>query len=81
MQRRLTPDDREILDCLAALPDLSPRSTGPVLHARFGELTRVWQHVNALIDTEAALTYQPDLVARLRRLRTGRRGHLRRTAA
>ena len=77
MQYALTADDRELLDTLAKLPDLSERAAGPVLHGRFGNLTNVWQHVNALLGTEAALEYAPDLVGRLLRKRVGRRGHLR----
>lgn len=80
MQHTLTPQDRELLDVLAGLPDLSEQAAGPVLHERFGNLTRVWQHVNALLNTEAALAYQPELVNRLQRRRAGRRGHLRNAA-
>lgn len=73
----LLPEDKELLDVLAALPNLSEAVAGPVLHARFGNLTRVWQQANALANTGAALAYQPELIARLRRRRQGRRGHLR----
>ncbi|MBM7280314.1 DUF3263 domain-containing protein [Gordonia rubripertincta] len=36
-------------------------------------LTRFWQIVNRLIDTEEALAYSPVVVNRLRRLRAPRR--------
>ena len=35
-------------------------------------LTRFWQRVNQLVDTEEALAYAPITVNRLRRLRGGR---------
>lgn len=41
--------------------------------AQFGlSITRYWQRVNRLLDTEEALAYNPVLVNRLRRLRTPR---------
>lgn len=74
MQYELTDQDREILATLAAMPQLTERGSGHELHARFGNLTLLWQHVNALIDQEAALAYRPELVNRLRRKRERRRG-------
>lgn len=71
----LTDDDRELLDVLAALPRLSRDVTAPALQ-RFGNETRVWQHVNALLDNEEAMAYQPTLVGHLRDVRDRRR-HLR----
>lgn len=73
MQYQLTETDREILDALAVMPDLSEHVVGHQLHERFGNLTLLWQHVNALIKTEAALSYRPELVTRLLRKRDRRR--------
>jgi hypothetical protein len=43
------------------------------IRARFGfGATKYYQQLNALLDTQAALAYDPVLVNRLRRLRQGR---------
>ena len=50
-----------------------PGSKEAEIRERFGiSTTRYYQLLNALIDTEAALAYDPLLVKRLRRLRTAR---------
>ena len=77
----LTDGDRELLDFVGALTDLSEVATEPVLYARYGSTIRVWQRVNALLDHPAAVAYAPDTVARLRRRRLGRRGSGRRSDA
>jgi len=50
-----------------------PGSKEAEIRERFGiSTTRYYQLLNALIDTEAALAYDPLLVKRLRRLRSAR---------
>ena len=50
-----------------------PGSKEAEIRERFGiSTTRYYQLLNALIDTEAALAYDPLLVKRLRRMRTAR---------
>ena len=50
-----------------------PASKESEIRERFGmSSTRYYQELNALIDTEAALAYDPLLVKRLRRLRAQR---------
>ena len=50
-----------------------PASKESEIRERFGmSSTRYYQELNALIDTEAALAYDPLLVKRLRRLRVQR---------
>ena len=50
-----------------------PDSKEAEIRERFGlSTTRYYQLLNALIDTEAALAYDPLLVKRLRRMRTAR---------
>ena len=50
-----------------------PGSKEAEVRERFGiSTTRYYQLINALIDTEAALAYDPLLVKRLRRQRTAR---------
>lgn len=50
-----------------------PGSKEAEIRERFGiSTTRYYQLLNSLIDTEAALAYDPLLVKRLRRLRTAR---------
>ena len=50
-----------------------PGSKEAEIREQFGiSTTRYYQLLNALIDTEAALAYDPLLVKRLRRLRTAR---------
>ncbi len=50
-----------------------PGSKEAEIRERFGiSTTRYYQLINALIDTEAALAYDPLLVKRMRRLRTAR---------
>lgn len=50
-----------------------PGSKEAEIRERFGiSTTRYYQLLNALIDTEPALAYDPLLVKRLRRLRTAR---------
>ncbi len=50
-----------------------PGSKESEIREQFGtSATRYYQDLNALIDTEAALSYNPLLVKRLRRLRAAR---------
>ncbi|AXQ63901.1 helix-turn-helix DNA-binding protein [Gordonia phage Horus] len=68
----MTDDDRRMLD-LAGQRWNYPGSLEQKVRDEFGiSLTRFWQRVNALIDTEEALAYDPVVVNRLRRLRTRR---------
>jgi len=55
-----------------SITSLHERATYPVMHARFGNTTRAWQQINALLDTEEALAYAPTAVLRLRRVRDRR---------
>ncbi|MEA4944187.1 MAG: DUF3263 domain-containing protein [Propionicimonas sp.] len=68
-----------LTDLEAALLDFEkhwwslPGSKETEIRERFNlSTTRYYQLINALIDTEAALAYDPLLVKRLRRLRTAR---------
>ncbi|QAU07196.1 DUF3263 domain-containing protein [Gordonia phage Asapag] len=68
----MTDDDRRMLD-LAGQRWNYAGSLEQMVRDEFGiSLTRFWQRVNALIDTEEALAYSPVVVNRLRRLRTRR---------
>ncbi|WVX88101.1 hypothetical protein SEA_LITNINMCQUEEN_44 [Gordonia phage LitninMcQueen] len=68
----MTDDDRRMLD-LAGQRWNYAGSLEQMVRDEFGiSLTRFWQRVNALIDTEEALAYDPVVVNRLRRLRTRR---------
>jgi Protein of unknown function (DUF3263) len=50
-----------------------PGAKEQAIRDRFGLTpTRYYQQVNALLDRPAALAYDPALIRRLRRLRTGR---------
>jgi hypothetical protein len=69
----LSAEDRELLDFLATLTDLSPAATEPVLFARYGNTTRVWQRINGLLAYPPAFAYAPDTIGRLTRLRDQRR--------
>lgn len=70
----MTDEDRALLD----FADQQWRYAGnqaDAIMAQFGlSVTRYWQRVNRLLDTEEALAYNPVLVNRLRRLRLSRRG-------
>ncbi|WP_288337879.1 DUF3263 domain-containing protein [uncultured Gordonia sp.] len=66
----MTDEDRALLD----FADKQWRYAGnqaDAIMAQFGlSVTRYWQKVNRLLDTEEALAYNPVLVNRLRRLRS-----------
>ncbi|QDP43663.1 helix-turn-helix DNA-binding domain protein [Gordonia phage PhorbesPhlower] len=69
----MTDDDRRMLD-LAGQRWKYAGSLEQRVRDEFGiSLTRFWQKVGQLIDTEEALAYAPIVVNRLRRLRTARR--------
>ncbi|UXE05010.1 helix-turn-helix DNA binding domain protein [Gordonia phage Lton] len=69
----MTDDERRMLD-LAGQRWNYAGSLEQTVRDEFGiSLTRFWQRVNALIDSEEALAYSPVVVNRLRRLRTPRR--------
>lgn len=69
----LSDRDRAILD-LAAQRWNYAGSLEPRVRDDLGiSLTRFWQVVNRLIDSEDALAYNPVVVNRLRRIRSGRR--------
>lgn len=68
----MTEDEKRMLD-LAGQRWNYPGSLEQRVRDEFGiSLTRFWQRVNQLIDTEEALAYAPITVNRLRRLRAGR---------
>ena len=68
----MTADDRRMLD-LAGERWNYAGSLEQAVRDEFGiSLTRFWQRVNQLIDTEEALAYAPITVNRLRRLREAR---------
>ncbi|QYC53717.1 helix-turn-helix DNA-binding domain protein [Gordonia phage Leroy] len=68
----MTDDDRRMLD-LAGQRWNYAGSLEQTVRDEFGvSLTRFYQRVNQLIDTEEALAYDPVVVNRLRRLRTRR---------
>ncbi|MDR3069514.1 MAG: DUF3263 domain-containing protein [Propionibacteriaceae bacterium] len=69
---QLDDADRALLDFEKAWW-LLPSAKEPEIRERFGiSATRYYQQLNSLIDTEAALAYDPLLVKRLRRLRSSR---------
>lgn len=69
----MTDEERRMLD-LAGQRWNYPGSLEQKVRDEFGiSLTRFWQRVNQLIDTEEALAYDPVVVNRLSRLRTPRR--------
>jgi Protein of unknown function (DUF3263) len=69
----LEPRDRDVLDFERESWQLTvPKERA--IRERFGfSATRYHQLLNRIIDTEAALAYDPMLVRRLRRLRQARR--------
>ncbi|AZS12328.1 helix-turn-helix DNA binding protein [Gordonia phage Kenna] len=68
----MTDEERRMLD-LAGQRWNYPGSLEQRVRDEFGiSLTRFYQRVNQLIDTEEALAYSPVVVNRLRRLRTRR---------
>jgi len=68
----LEDHDRAILDFEKSWWSL-PGSKEAEIRERFGiSSTRYYQELNALIDSESALAYDPLLVKRLRRLRAAR---------
>ena len=68
----MTEDEKRMLD-LAGQRWNYPGSLEQRVRDEFGiSLTRFWQRVNQLVDTEEALAYAPLTVNRLRRLRGGR---------
>ncbi|AMS02782.1 DUF3263 domain-containing protein [Gordonia phage Yeezy] len=68
----MTDDDRRILD-FAALRWNHSGNQADAIRAEFDmTVTRFWQRVNALLDDPEALAYSPQLVNRLRRIRSTR---------
>lgn len=68
----MTDDEKRMLD-LAGQRWNYPGSLEQRVRDEFGiSLTRFYQRVNQLVDTEEALAYAPITVNRLRRLRGGR---------
>ena len=68
----MTEEERRMLD-LAGQRWNYPGSLEQKVRDEFGiSLTRFWQIINQLVDTEKALAYAPITVNRLRRLREGR---------
>lgn len=68
----MTDDERRMLDLAGARWNY-PGNLEQMIRDEFGiSLTRFYQRVNQLIDTEEALAYAPVTVNRLRRLRAGR---------
>ncbi|ANA85246.1 DUF3263 domain-containing protein [Gordonia phage BritBrat] len=68
----MTDEERRMLD-LAGERWNYPGNLEQMIRDEFGiSLTRFWQIVNRLLDTREALEYSPQVVNRLRRLRTRR---------
>ncbi|QFP97006.1 helix-turn-helix DNA binding protein [Gordonia phage Suerte] len=68
----MTDVDRRMLDLAGARWNYSG-SLEQRVRAEFGiSLTRFWQRVNTLLDDPEALAYAPQLVNRLRRIRSTR---------
>ena len=68
----MTEDEKRMLD-LAGERWNYPGNLEQMIRDEFGiSLTRFWQRVGQLCDTEEALAYAPVTVNRLRRLRAGR---------
>ncbi|WP_369068556.1 DUF3263 domain-containing protein [Kineococcus terrestris] len=68
----LQPSEQRLLDVVGQLPTLDERVTAARLHVEFGNVTRAWQRLNALLEREDALAYAPATVHRLRRYRDQR---------
>ena len=69
----MTDDEKRMLD-LAGLRWNYAGNLEQAVRDEFGiSLTRFYQRINQLIDTEEALAHSPVVVNRLRRLRTPRR--------
>lgn len=69
---RLTDEDRAVLDFAGKRWNYAG-DQADAIEAEFGmSVTRFWQRVNGLLDDEQALQYSPQLVHRLRRIRSGR---------
>lgn len=65
----MTDEDRRLLDMAGRRWNHSG-AMAEAINAEFGlSVTRFWQRVNNLCDTEEALAYAPLTVNRLRRLR------------
>ncbi|MGC5249647.1 DUF3263 domain-containing protein [Gordonia sp. DT219] len=68
----MTDEDRALIDFAANRWNHAGLQADAV-QRRFGlSLTRYWQRVNRLLDTEEALAYNPVVVNRLRRIRSTR---------
>ena len=67
----MTDEDRRMLD-FAARQWRYRGNHADAIDREFGlSVTRFWQRVNALLDTEEALAHDPVTVNRLRRIRDG----------
>ncbi|MFT4397915.1 DUF3263 domain-containing protein [Gordonia lacunae] len=68
----MTDDDRRALD-FAALRWNHSGNQADAIRTEFDlSVTRFWQRVNTLLDDPEALAYAPQLVNRLRRIRSTR---------
>lgn len=68
----MTDDDRALLD-FAALRWNHSGNQADAIRTEFGmTVTRFWQRVNTVCDDPDALAYAPQLVNRLRRIRSTR---------
>ncbi|QDF17136.1 DUF3263 domain-containing protein [Gordonia rubripertincta] len=66
----MTDDDRALLDFAAQRWNYAGNQADGI-RAEFGiSVTRFWQKVNRILDTEEALAHNPVAVNRLRRLRS-----------
>lgn len=68
----LTDTEKQILT-LAAAPYKYQGARETDIAARFGNVTRFYQQLNRILDTEAALAHDPYTVTRLRARRRSRR--------
>ncbi|UAJ16217.1 helix-turn-helix DNA binding domain protein [Gordonia phage Malibo] len=68
----MTDDDRAVLDFAALRWNRSGNQADAIRTEFDMTVTRFWQRVNTLLDDPEALAYAPQLVNRLRRIRSTR---------
>lgn len=68
----MTDGDRALLDFAAHRWNHSGNQAGAIRTEFDMSVTRFWQRVNTLLDDPDALAYAPQLVNRLRRIRSTR---------
>ncbi|QDM56385.1 helix-turn-helix DNA binding domain protein [Gordonia phage Sidious] len=68
----MTDDDRAVLDFAARRWNRSGNQADAIRAEFDMSVTRFWQRVNTLLDDPEALAYAPQLVNRLRRIRSTR---------